>query len=79
MGVRRKRDSYLIFIAPNQRFIDCDNSFIVLGEGVAVVLQKLSYFPLDVNSYAAASVWKVGPQLLLIPLVTQDRISNEAW
>lgn len=43
-------------------------------------LQKLSYFPLDVNSYAAAaSLWKVGPQLLLIPLVTQDRISNEAW
>lgn len=76
----RKRDSYLIFIAANQRFIDCDNSFIVLGEGVAVGLQKLSYFPLDVNSYAAAaSLWKVGPQLLLIPLVTQDRISNEAW
>ena len=30
---RERENSYLIFIAPNQRFIDCDNSFIVLGEG----------------------------------------------
>ena len=35
---RERENSYLIFIAPNQRFIDCDNSFIVLGEGVAVGL-----------------------------------------
>ena len=35
---RERENSYLIFIAPNQRFIDCDNSFIVLGEGVAVRL-----------------------------------------
>lgn len=33
-----RENSYLIFIAPNQRFTDCDNSFIVLGEGVATGL-----------------------------------------
>lgn len=37
-GETERENSYLIFIAPNQRFIDCDNSFIVLGEGVAAGL-----------------------------------------
>lgn len=35
---KERENSYLIFIAPNQRFIDCDNSFIVLGEGIAAGL-----------------------------------------
>lgn len=35
---RQSENSSLIFIAPNQRLIDCDNSFIVLGEGVAAGL-----------------------------------------
>lgn len=39
-GETERENSYLIFIAPNQRFIDCDNSFIVLGEGVVQVYRN---------------------------------------